>query len=347
MPTPPVRALPDVVDVAVIGYGYWGPNLVRNLAGLDTCNLRAICDLLPAARARATEKYPAVPTTDALAPLLADETIRAVVVATPAATHRALVLQALEAGKHVLVEKPLATSVADAREMVAAAEKRRLVLGVGHTFLHTGAVRAAREQVQKGAIGTVLSVTSRRENLGLHRPDANVIWDLAPHDVSILTYVQGTRVVRAAAQGAESLIPGSVDVAALTLEMETGVRCFVHISWMSARKVREMAWVGTTGTLVYDDMERIEKLRILDRGADVIHGDDGRREVTYREGTPAAVPLDETEALKRLCANFVDAVAGRGSLEITGRDGLRVVAVLEAVERSLKEGGRMEEVEDV
>jgi predicted dehydrogenase len=330
-----------------VGYGYWGPNLVRNLANLETCTLRAICDLSDAARARAAEKYPDVPVTADLDALLADKTIHAVVVATPAATHKLLVERALRAGKHVLVEKPIATTVADAKALVDLAAKLKLTLAVGHTFLYTGAVRAARAAVQSGAIGRVLCATSRRENLGLHRPDANVIWDLAPHDVSILQFVSGRRVVRAGTHTVSAIIRDLPDVASFALEMDDRSTSFVVVSWLGHRKVREMAWIGTTGCLVYDDNEPVEKLRRSDRRADLSHAADGTPKVTYTEGAPVALPIENLEALRALCANFVDAVAGRAAPDTDGRAGLDVVAVLEALERSRANGGRMEEVTHV
>ncbi len=347
MPTPLARVTSDTVDVAVIGYGYWGPNLVRNMAGLDSVRLRAICDLVPAARARAQEKYPDVPVVDDVDALLADPSIHAVVIATPAATHKGLALKALEAGKHVLVEKPLTTTVADARELLAAAEARGLVCAVGHTFLHTGPVRAARAAVAGGKIGRVMAVTSRRENLGLHRLDANVIWDLMPHDVSILMHVVGTPVVRAAATGVESLIPNLTDIANCTLEFEGGTKAFIVVSWLGHRKVREMAFIGSDGVLIYDDNEPEEKLRWSDRGAEVQSNDGGRPTVRYREGSPVPIEWDKTEALRALCANFVEATQGRTTPVSDGRAGLDVVAVMEALERSRMAGGRFEEVEHV
>ncbi len=347
MPTPPLAVTSDLVHVAVVGYGYWGPNLVRNMAGLESARLRAICDLVPAARARAEETYPDVPVTSDLEAVLADPSIHAVVIATPAASHKALALQALQAGKHVLVEKPLTTTTADARVLIAEAAQRNLVLGVGHTFLHTGPVRAARAAIASSRIGRVMAITSRRENLGLHRLDANVIWDLMPHDVSILTHVVGQPIVRAAATGVESLIPQLTDIANCTLEFADGAKAFVVVSWLGHRKVREMAFIGTDGVLIYDDNEPEEKLRWSDRGADVNASETGRPTVRYREGSAIPVEWDKTEALRALCGNFIDAIQGRGTLVSDGRAGLAVVAVMEALERSRMAGGQFEEVENV
>jgi predicted dehydrogenase len=330
----------------VIGYGYWGPNIVRNLSRLPACELRSVCDRSDEARRRVSELHPGIALHADAAAILGDPSIEAVFVVTPAATHGDLVRQALEAGKHVLVEKPLATSLAVARALVELAGRRERVLAVGHTFLYTAAVRAARAIVAAGTLGRVLGSVSRRENLGLHRPDADVIWDLAPHDVSILHHVVGRRIVRAAAIGADCVLPGTSDVASIVLEFEDGSRSFVQVSWLGARKVREIAWMGSRRFLVYDDTEPVEKLRLVDSGADVVMKRDGSTEVRYRRGDPTVVPLDSTEALERLCTSFLDAVAGRAPLEPDVGEALHVMAVLDALERSRRAGGSLAQVED-
>ncbi|HZS02039.1 MAG TPA: Gfo/Idh/MocA family oxidoreductase, partial [Chloroflexota bacterium] len=288
------------------------------------------------------EQYPEVQLTTDYGAMLAGD-VQAVAIATPVNTHYRLVKMALLAGKHVIVEKPLTASVGQAAELVKLAEERDLMLMVGHTFLFEPAVEALRDLVRAGALGSVWHITTRRLNLGLFRPDVNVLWDLAPHDLSILLEVLGTEPIAVSARGACHVQPGIQDVAYVELRFPGNVMAHVHVSWLDPGKVRRMTVVGSQKMAVYDDTEP-EKLLVYDRAVTPIEGDGGTPELLYRFGDATSIPLPAAEPLRRQCAYFLDCIrTGRRPRE-HGREGMAIVHILEQADRSMASGGYRREL---
>jgi predicted dehydrogenase len=337
----------DAIGVAVIGAGYWGPNLVRNFQGSASFQLRWLCDLDLSRARQVLGRYSTVRATDNLGDVLSDDRIQAVAIATPAGTHREVAQAALSAGKHVLVEKPLAATHAEGRLLVAEADRRGLVLMCDHTYCYTPAVLRIRDLLHTGELGELQFVDSVRINLGLVQRDIDVMWDLAPHDLSILDFVLPTGVapVAVAAHGADAIGAGHSCVAYLTLWLNTGAIAHIHVNWLSPIKVRTTIIGGSKRTLVWDDLNPTQRLAIFDRGVDVAAPDElnaeERREmlVSYRSGDMVAPALAEREALRTMVEEYATAIR-TGSPPLTdGRSGLRVLEILEAASRSLADGG--------
>jgi predicted dehydrogenase len=337
----------EPVRLAVIGAGYWGPNLVRNAVACSSTDLRYLVDLDGDRAAAVARPYAGVtPTTD-VAAVLADPQIEAVAIATPAATHLGLAMAALEAGKHVLVEKPLASSYEEGRRLVEAADRFGKVLMCDHTYCYTPAVQRIRALVHEGVLGDVQFVDSVRINLGLVQRDIDVLWDLAPHDLSILDYVlpAGCSPVAVAAHGADPIGAGRACVAYLTLQLPGGAIAHAHVNWLSPTKVRTTMIGGSKRTLVWDDLNPVQRIALYDRGVDLETADeldaDDRRQATisYRAGDMVAPALTEKEALQSMMNEFAECIrTGRTPLT-DGRSGLRVLDVLEAASRSLEYHG--------
>lgn len=348
--TPPPAGGP--IGLAVIGAGYWGPNLVRNFSASPSFRLHWLCDL-DVTRARTVlGQYSTVGATDSYAAVLADERVQAVAVATPAGTHLDVAMAALRAGKHVLVEKPLASTYADGRRLVDEAAERGLVLMCDHTYCYTSAVTRIREIVRSGELGELHYVDSVRINLGLVQRDIDVIWDLAPHDLSILDFVLPDDVtpVAVAAHGADPIGAGRSCVAYLTLELSTGAIAHVHVNWLSPTKVRTTMIGGSKRTLVWDDLNPTQRVSLFDRGVDLTTPDElgaeERRDmfISYRSGDMIAPALGEREALRAVVEEYATAIrTGRAPLT-DGRSGLRVLGILEAASRSLANRGEITEV---
>ena len=337
----------DTLQVGVIGYGYWGPNLVRNFCEAPGARVVALSDLRPDRLAQACDRYPALRTTTDYQDLLADPSIDAVVVATPVATHYPLAMAAIEAGKHVLVEKPLAPSRAEAEALVEAASRRGLVLMVDHTFVYTGAVQKIKELVDAGHLGRLLYYDSVRVNLGLFQHDVDVLWDLAVHDLSIMDFVLG-REPRAVAATGVAHVPGQpVNTAYLTCFFEDDLIAHFHVNWLAPVKIRRTLIGGDRQMIVYDDLEPSEKVKVYDKGITLggVPSGGGNENayallVGYRAGDMCAPQLSLTEALRVEAEHFVACVRG-DRLPITdGHAGLRVVRILEAASRSLRLHGR-------
>ncbi|MFJ5302916.1 Gfo/Idh/MocA family protein [Streptomyces sp. NPDC088350] len=333
----------EPLGVAVVGAGYWGPNLVRNFQASDRFRLRRLCDLDVDRARRVLGGYSTVEATADYAAVLADPTVAAVAVATPAGTHLDIALAALRAGKHVLVEKPLAATYADGMRLVTEAEERGLTLMCDHTYCYTPAVGRIRELVRSGELGEIHFVDSVRINLGLVQKDIDVMWDLAPHDLSILDFILPDHVepVAVAAHGADPIGAGQACVAYLTLQLNTGAIAHVHVNWLSPTKVRTTMVGGAKRTLVWDDLNPLQRVAVYDRGVDLAApqeiGADERRDmlVSYRSGDMVAPALGEKEALRGMVDEFADAI-GEGRPPLTdGRAGLRVLDILEAASRSL------------
>jgi predicted dehydrogenase len=323
----------------VVGYGYWGPNLVRNIVERPELELAALCER-DAARAEAfTRKVPGVPWVRDYADVLVDPGVDVVVVATPPTTHHALVKAALLAGKHVMVEKPLATTVADASDLVALAKARGLVLMPGHTFVYSPPVNKVRSLIEQGAVGDVYFVTSSRMNLGKYQPDG-VICDLAPHDLSILLYLLGEPVVEVSATARSIFREGVPEVAFLSLRFASGVMANVQISWLAPRKVREMIIVGSQRMISYDDTANDEAIRIFDRGMEFKEpANFGEHNLSYRSGDIVIPRVDAAEPLSLELEDFAHAIHTGATPRSHAGLGLEIVKVIEAAEQSLRRQG--------
>jgi predicted dehydrogenase len=335
------------IGIAVIGAGYWGPNLVRNFQASPAFDLRAVCDLDVARAKKVLGRYSTIAATDDLAAVLADPAVHAVAIATPAGTHLDVAMAALRAGKHVLVEKPLAATYDEGKVLVAAAQERGLALMCDHTYCYTPAVTRIREALHSGELGELHYFDSVRINLGLVQRDIDVTWDLAPHDLSILDFVlpAGVRPVAVSAHGADPIGAGRACVSYLTLQLNTGAIAHIHVNWLSPIKVRTTMIGGSKRTLVWDDLHPTQRIAIYDRGVDVAAPDelgaDERRSilVSYRSGDMVAPALTEKEALGTMVSAFASSIQ-TGTPSLTdGRAGLRVLEILEAASRSLASGG--------
>jgi predicted dehydrogenase len=331
-----------VLRVAVIGYGYWGPNLVRNLAAGPRTRVVAIADANPSRRQLAAVSYPHIRVYDDAAAAIAAPDVDAVAIATPIFTHHGLATLALDAGKHVLVEKPLAPSVADAEDMVAHAARANRVLMVDHTFVYTGAVRKIRELIAAGELGRVLYIDSVRINLGLFQPDFNVIWDLAPHDLTIIDHATGGAQPRWVSAIGVSHYGRQENLAYLTVGYDDGLLAHVHVNWVAPVKTRRTIIAGSQKMLVWDDTSPVEPVKVYESSVDVKHIDKESAyalNVQYRSGDVHSPKLDGREALAVMAQAFAAACLD-GTPSPSGADiGVRIVRILEAAQRSLEQQG--------
>src|SRR5919197_1171583 len=295
------------LGVAVVGYGYWGPNLARNVAESPDMQLVALCERDTVRGQAFSQRFPGVPVRSELHELLDDDTVDALLIATPPATHHALVKQALEAGKHVLVEKPLATPAADALELVERADRHDLVLMPGHTFVYSPAVNTVRSLLTDGVVGEVYFITSSRMNLGKYQRDG-VVTDLAPHDLSILMYWLDEPVVQVSTSACTVFQEGVPETAFMTLTFASGTTANVQVSWLAPRKVRQMVVVGSKRMVQYDDTASDEPIRVYDRGMDIdfagMPATFGEHQLTYRSGDVVIPRIDAHEPLSLELADF-------------------------------------------
>ncbi len=338
-----------MIHAAVIGAGYWGPNLIRNFNQIPGARVSYVCDLDAKKLAPLSAQYPTLTTTRDFAQVLADPQVDAVVIATPVSTHRKLAIEALRAGKHVLVEKPLAATTQAAQEIDQVAREMQRVLMVGHTFIYNPAVAKVKEYIERGALGEIYYVDSSRVNLGLHQFDINVIWDLAPHDISIILYWLGKRPLRVSARGNSYTQDNIEDVAFITLEFADKIMAHIHVSWMSPAKLRRTTVVGSKQMVVYDDLEAAEKVKLYDMGVErLVMNDDTRAELqrTYRVGDVISPRLDVVEPLRVECKHFIDCIVEGKTPRTNGDAGVAVVQVLEAATQSMRAGGRTIEIEN-
>jgi predicted dehydrogenase len=332
----------DVIKVGLVGYGYWGPNLARNFAETEGVCLAAIADAHPDRRAAAARRHPGVITCDDANDLIAREELDAVVIATPIETHYAFARAAIEHGKHVLVEKPLAASKAQAETLGALAHARDVRLMVDHTFVYNGAVRRIRALIDSGSLGELLYLDSVRVNLGLLQRNSNVIWDLATHDLSIMDYLIDVRPVAVSADGTAAAGFDHENVAYVTVHFDSGFLAHFHVNWLAPVKIRRMLLGGRQRMLVYDDTDPSEKVRVYDKGVDVDMRDgETRRQIliSYRTGDMYAPTFDRQEALALVAREFADSIRQRRPPLTDAAAGLRVVALLEAADRSLRARG--------
>jgi len=330
-----------VLRFGVIGYGHWGPNIVRNLHGIDACDVATVCDKSPAALRRVSRVYPQVHLTTDLSEVLASPDIDAVAVVTPAWTHFELAKAALLNGKHVFIEKPLTANSQQAEELIEIAQRKKLTLMVDHTFLFCGAVRKIRELIDSGTLGALYYFDSTRVNLGLFQHDISVIWDLAPHDFSIMDYILPEKPEAVVATGARH-VNGVADLAFITVYFPNDVVAHLNLSWLSPVKVRTTLIGGREKMLVWNDLEADEKIRVYDKGVHITNGPAGLdAEVSYRSGDVWAPKIQQTEALKLELEYFADCVMNSRTPTNDGEAGLRVVRLLEAADRSVKERGKV------
>jgi predicted dehydrogenase len=341
-----VKELPkDAVRVGLIGYGYWGPNLLRNIHEARGINCLIVADHDPARLEAVAARYPSVETTTDADHLLTHKSIDAVLIATPVATHYGLARRALELGKHVLVEKPMTAEVEQAEDLVRIAEQHHLALMVDHVFVYSAPVRKMRELLTSGELGDLLFVDSVRINLGLFQKDVNVVWDLAPHDLSIADYLIGRPPKSLAAFGAAHARQECEDVAYLNLDYGNGLIANFHVNWLSPVKLRYTMLGGSKKSLIYNDLDPSEKIKVYDRGI-TVRGDDveGRRRllIDYRSGDVHSPHVPQGEALRTVVEHFAECVRTGARPETDGQTGLRVVRVLDAAQRSIKaQGGRI------
>ena len=335
--TPPVH-------IGVIGYGYWGPNLVRNFAEAPGSQVAAVSDVRADLLARAQARYPSVKTTTDCRELFADPTIDAIVIATPVSTHFELAMEALTAGKHVLVEKPLAATSEQAALLIDEAAARDRVLMVDHTFIYTGAVQKIKELVARGQLGALYYYDSVRINLGQFQHDVDVLWDLAVHDLAIMDYVLDQAPYAVAATGAAHIPGKPVNIAYVTCFFQHNLLAHLHVNWLAPVKVRRTLIGGDRQMIVYDDIEPSEKVKVYDKGVTVTNGsrEKGVHDlmVGYRAGDMWAPQISLTEALQTEAQHFVECIQHGEQPLSDGRAGLRVVRILEAASQSLAQDGR-------
>jgi predicted dehydrogenase len=329
-----------MIRVGVIGYGYWGPNIVRNLRTVEGCEVAAVCDRSPAALKRVAQAYPEVAISEDAADVLLSPKIDAVAVVTPVGTHFELAKRALQNGKHVFIEKPLTATSGQAEELIELADRRNLKIMVDHTFLFTGAVKKIRQLIEEGVLGDIYYYDSTRVNLGLFQHDVSVVWDLAPHDLSIMDFLIRERPEAVVATG-ESHLNGLADVAYITVYFPGNTIAHINVNWLSPVKIRTTLIGGEKRMLLWNDLEADEKLKIYDKGVEM-RGRQGLYDllVSYRSGDMWAPKVEQSEALKVELNHFVECVTNDRVPMNDGVAGARVVKLLEAAEQSLKERGR-------
>ncbi len=330
------------MKIAVIGCGYWGPNLIRNFSQLNKVKELYCCDQDPKKLERVKNLFPSIKGVQDYKELLEMPDLDGVVIATPVFSHYPLARDFLEKGKHVMVEKPLTHSLESCMELIKIAEEKNRVLMVGHTFEYTAAVNKIKEIVESGELGKILYVSCTRVNLGLFQNDINVVWDLAPHDLSVILYVLGEFPVSVNCQGKAHFKSDLEDVATTTLNFKNGSIAFIHNSWLDPKKIRKTTIVGTRKMLVYDDIEVQEKIKIYDKGLEIPPYYDTFAEFhfSYRSGDTYSPRIDEYEPLRKQCDTFLECIKKEVHPPTDGNSGLRVVAILEAASKSLKRAGR-------
>ncbi len=331
----------DTLRVGVVGYGYWGPNIVRNLTALEGCDVISICDTNAIALKRAHKSFPAIPLTSEASDVLESRHVDAVAIVTPVWTHYELAKTALQNGKHVFVEKPFTATSAQAEELIELADRKSLRIMVDHTFLFSGAVRKIRELVDNGALGQLLYFDSTRVNLGMFQHDVSVIWDLAPHDLSIMDDIFSEQPEALVATGGNHF-NDLADMAYITVFFPGNVTAHINVNWLSPVKVRTTLIGGRDKMLVWNDLEPDEKIKVYDKGVKIANGQSVYDLlVSYRSGDVWAPKVESTEALSTELEYFVDCILEGKNPSNDGVAGLRIVRLLEAAEHSLKDRGRI------
>jgi predicted dehydrogenase len=331
----------DLIGIGVVGYGYWGPNLVRNFASTEGARVITICDRDPVKLALGKRRHPGVVVTEGFRDLLRDGRIDAIVIATPVHSHFELAMSALKAGKHVLVEKPLAQTSEQVRRLIEEAERRNLILMVDHTFLYTPAIQKIRELIVEGALGDIFYYTGVRASLGLFQSDVNVIWDLAVHDISIIQYILKEAPVAVSATGASHVAGTPENMAHLALFFPGSCVAHVSVNWLSPVKVRRTFIGGSKKMIVYDDLEATEKIKVYDKGI-TVNGkpeDNEQLRIGYRAGDMWAPHLAAKEALQTEVEHFIFCLRTGAPPVSNGASGLQVIEILEAASRSIAAQG--------
>jgi len=331
----------EIINIAVVGCGYWGPNLVRNFNTLSESNVKLICDIDENRLNHMKNLYPNAETTKDFDNIIDNNKVNAVAIATPVHLHFDLARKCLKAGKHTFIEKPMASSVAECKELISLAEKKKLTLMVGHTFVYTAAVQKIKEIVDSGEMGQIQYISSRRLNLGLFQKDINVAWDLAPHDISIFLYILGEMPESVNCQGKANVTLNIEDVTNMTIRFSNGGFAVLHSSWLDPNKIREMTIVGSNKMIVYDDTEPLEKIKIYDKRVEIPPHYDTFAEFyySYHYGDMYAPYLKQVEPLKVECQHFLDCIKTGVKSESSGYEGLQVIQILEAATKSLKNNG--------
>jgi predicted dehydrogenase len=331
----------DLLRVGVIGYGYWGPNIVRNFHSQDQSRVVAVCDKSQKSLAKVRHAFPDMATTDDVDDLLTSSDIDVIAVVTPVWTHFELAKKALQNGKHVFVEKPFTCSVAQGEELIELAERKGLKIMVDHTFLFTGAVRRMKTMIDDGTLGELYYYDSTRVNLGLFQHDVNVLWDLAPHDLSVMDYLIKQKPQAVVATG-ERHLNGVADIAFMTLYYPNNMIGHINVNWLSPVKVRTTLIGGEKKMLVWNDLEADEKLKVYDKGVQMTSGDAVHQLlVSYRTGDMWAPKIEQVEALKAEAAYFIDCILNDKTPFNDGHAGLHVVRMLEAADQSLQQKGKI------
>jgi predicted dehydrogenase len=331
----------SMIRIGVLGFGYWGPNVVRNFSNLPGCEVVSICDENPAMMKRAGQAYPSAHVSTNPSDVLTSPEIDAVAIVTPVGTHFELAQKALENGKHVFVEKPFTSTVAQAEKLIELAEQKNLKIMVDHTFLYTGAVKKIRQLIDEDALGGLYYYDSTRVNLGLFQHDVNVIWDLAPHDLSIMDYLIKQKPEAVVATG-ERHLNGCEDVAFITIYFPSNIIAHINVNWLSPVKVRTTLLGGEKKMLMWNDLEADEKIKVYDKGAEVKNGNGVHALlVSYRSGDMWAPRVEQVEALRAETSCFVDCILGDKTSINDGAAGLRVVKMLDAADQSVRERGKL------
>ncbi len=338
-----------MLTVSVVGCGYWGPNLVRNFNVLSGCRVKYVCDTDKKRLKYINELYPAIKTTTNFTTVINDDEVDAVAIVTPVNLHFNQAKKCLAAKKHTFVEKPMATSTRECKELIHLADNNNVTLMVGHTFVYTATVRRIREIIEDGDIGDILYINSRRLNLGLFQKDINVAWDLAPHDLSIILYIMRDQPVAVNCQGKCHVHSGIEDVTSMTLDFENGSFAVILNSWLDPNKIREMVIVGSRRMIVYDDTQPLEKIKIYDKRVEVPPHYDTFAEFhySYHYGDMYSPYIKHEEPLKNEAQHFLDCIKTGETPESSGQDGLHVVQILEASSRSLQKGGARVEITEL
>lgn len=333
---------------AVVGCGYWGPNLVRNLMSLPDCEVKLVCDTRVERLAHMKQVYPQVTTTTEFDTVVDDADVDAVIIAVPVRHHFDMARRTLKAGKHTFVEKPMAGSSQECLQLIAAARERQVTLMVGHTFVYSTPVRKIKEIIDSGQLGEIQHVSSRRLNLGLFQKDINVAWDLAPHDLSILLHLLEETPISVNCQGRSHVVDGIEDVTDMTLHFDSGVFASIQSSWLHPSKVRELVVVGSKMMLVYDDLEPNEKIKIYDKRVEAppYYDTFAEFQYSYYYGDVHSPFLKLVEPLRTECEHFCDCIRAGAAPASGGLEGLRVVQILEAASASLAAGGGLIEITD-
>jgi predicted dehydrogenase len=337
----PSRATANAVRFGVVGYGYWGPNIVRNLHALEHCDVVAVCDKSANALARAQRMYPGMTHTSDFNAVLTAPDIDAIAIVTPVWTHFELAKLALQNGKHVFVEKPFTSTSAQAEELIELADRKNLRIMVDHTFLFSGSVKKIREIIDAGTLGDLYYFDSTRVNLGLFQHDVSVVWDLAPHDLSVMDHIIREKPEAVVATGGRHL-NGHADMAFITIYYPNQIVAHINVNWLSPMKVRTTLIGGKDKMLVWNDLEADEKIKVYDKGVQISSGQ-GVYDllVSYRSGDVWSPKVDQTEALKAELGYFVDCIRNDRRPDNDGEAGLRIVKLLEAADQSLTDRGRL------